>query len=137
LIGSLALMQQFAVFIETSISGFKPVVRPYRNIFEVKLNGVNAARMLDIIYTDCAIALPRKLERAKKITEREEIDLAELSKRVRKKRLKENLSFAKLSSKIKISVGMLWKVEKGRDIPYGLTRARLASWVDIPFRRLF
>jgi hypothetical protein len=132
LIGSLALMQQFASFVETNTGGYKPRVQRYVNIFEVRLNGMNAVKMLDIIYSKCTIALPRKLERARSVTEREEIDFKELSKRVKVKRNKEGLSYSKLRGKTGISVGMLWRIENGRDIPYGVTRSRLASWIEIP-----
>lgn len=66
LLGSKSLMEQFALFTE-SITSFKPKPWQRGNIFVVNIRGKNAARMINILYGNCSIALPRKLERAKRI----------------------------------------------------------------------
>jgi uncharacterized protein (DUF433 family) len=69
LYGSSFITTQFAAFISELTETMPPV--PYKdgNIYALRLYGVRAMRVIDALYSNCTIALPRKLERAERILE--------------------------------------------------------------------
>lgn len=79
LVGSDNLVNQFSVFVEQSV-GVK--VRPQKrgNISTFSIKGVNALMLIKYLYSDCLVALPRKLERARKIIENEKLTNCECKK---------------------------------------------------------
>lgn len=66
LVGSEALMHQFLDF-TLSICDHNVHVRPHKSIFSVSFLGRYAREIITLLYRDCTIALPRKLEIARKI----------------------------------------------------------------------
>ena len=42
-------------------------VRPKKSIFQVTLNGHWAVELIDVLYSNCSVALPRKMEVARQI----------------------------------------------------------------------
>lgn len=70
LIGSKDLMTQFSEFVAGQIPGLKPSVRSKDDcgiLWQVAVNGRYARSLADILYSDCSVALPRKLAKAREI----------------------------------------------------------------------
>jgi hypothetical protein len=65
-VGSEALMKQFQQFAATHLGGKMATIRPLRprKIWQIGWASSWAVRMARLLYGDCAIALPRKLDRA-------------------------------------------------------------------------
>ncbi|HYX71707.1 MAG TPA: helix-turn-helix transcriptional regulator [Nitrososphaera sp.] len=124
LIGSKASMEQFATFVEVNTNGFKPEVKPYLNIFKVELWGKNAVQTLNVLYKDCTIALPRKLERAKGV-----IEVLELGGRVKRKRRSKGLSLEQAALEINMSIATLSRIENSVGMPDAKNVARITAWL--------
>ena len=125
LIGSKASMEQFAAFVEATTGGHKPKVKPCRNIFKVEVWGNDAVQVLKVLYSDCTIALPRKLDRAKSI-----LGILELGDRIRQKRQIKNLSLTQAALEAGTGAATLSRLENGIGLPYGSTLARIDSWLE-------
>lgn len=68
LTGSQQLTRQFAIFVQSEI-GMLPSIFAckHSNSFKLNVSTRKAAQVIDILYGNCSIALPRKLEKAMKI----------------------------------------------------------------------
>lgn len=67
--GSIGIVNQFADFVNKSLPSRKRKVKvhPFSTIWKCAINGQDAIRITKILYGDCAIALSRKLEMARRI----------------------------------------------------------------------
>lgn len=63
LCGSFFLMSQFAEFVKVHLD-IDTSVRKHKTIFEVGPGQAKSFKIVSLLYSDCAIALPRKLEHA-------------------------------------------------------------------------
>lgn len=68
LYGSFELLNQFLVFIKPYTPDCKVTVRKHKNIYIVNLCGKYAKDMINVLYSNCTIALSRKLNAAKNIS---------------------------------------------------------------------
>lgn len=67
LVGSQVLLQQFADFLQPYMPDKDIMVRPHKNIYEVRLFGLSAIQAMNLLYQSCSIALERKKAIANKI----------------------------------------------------------------------
>jgi hypothetical protein len=67
LTGNLNVCQQFKAFLEHQIGMPMPDIYPYKNSYLFFVSDHRAVRAIKLLYEDCAVALDRKLEIAKKI----------------------------------------------------------------------
>lgn len=65
--GSACLMGQFAEFVRAASPGCRATPRRRGGIFVVDLQGRHGRRLMEVLYADAAVSLPRKGERAKKL----------------------------------------------------------------------
>jgi hypothetical protein len=66
--GSAGIVGQFVDFIRKFCPDYRGSSRPVHDSFSVTLSSGRARTMVSVLYRDCRIALPRKLERARRIT---------------------------------------------------------------------
>lgn len=66
LVGSKAMMEQFSTFART-ITDCKARVSPMANIWRVEICSRHAVALVRHLYSDCTVALPRKLAKAREI----------------------------------------------------------------------
>lgn len=67
LCGAKPLMEQFAAFVRQHVPGCVAKVWPAMNIWSVKVQGTFAQRLAFVLYDGCAMALPRKLAKAREL----------------------------------------------------------------------
>jgi hypothetical protein len=67
LVGSVAMMQQFAAFVSKVIEKPFSVVNLHGKVATISLLGWRAVAMCDALYRNCSVALPRKLALSKRI----------------------------------------------------------------------
>jgi hypothetical protein len=67
--GGLGLMNQFMTFLRANNIGFNTSVRTQKTIHLVAFSCGSAFEIINLLYNDCAVALDRKLVRAKQIIE--------------------------------------------------------------------
>lgn len=67
LVGGKQLLESFINFLKEKYPDIKNSVRPHKSIFRVGLAGATAEKVIDLLYSDCIVALDRKLNAAKNI----------------------------------------------------------------------
>jgi len=66
---SRVLMEQFAAFVRLIYPSWRGGVNPYKKYWRVQLGASVATKVITELYRDCAVALDRKLEKAKRVME--------------------------------------------------------------------
>lgn len=64
------------------------------------------------------------------------INVAELGKHLKRKRINDHLSLRAVAKETQVSASTMSRIENGSGVPDAETLARLARWLDIPLERI-
>lgn len=130
LVGSDILVAQFASFAESQ-TGKNPIVRKRGNISATECYGERAEQMLTILYEGCSIALERKLNLANKVIMLGKLTPVSLGAALKRQRQEEGLTLDALALKFNTSVGTIWRLERGRTMPYRKVLDKIIAWLGL------